>query len=228
MITLWELHGREGRRYSLFSWRTRLALAHKGLAFDTRPVCMSDKEAIAFSGGKTVPVIKDGGTVVRDSWKIAEYLEERYPQAPSLFGDAIGRGVTATFVAWVDRAVIPAMMPAIVADIHARVDPKDDAYFRETMVEGLLKTTLESARAGAEQALGRLQRTVEPLQAALKRQPFVSGAHPAYADYALFSVFQWARVMSPRPVLDPQSPLAAWRERVLDLHGGLARNVPVA
>jgi glutathione S-transferase len=228
VITLWELQGRDGRRYSLFSWRTRLALAHKGLQFDTRPVCLVDKEAIAFSGGKTVPVIKDGETVVRDSWKIAEYLEERYAQAPSLFGDAVGRGVTATFVAWVDRALIPAMMQAIASDIHARVDPKDDAYFRETMVEGMLKTTLEGARAGAEQALGRLQRAVEPLQAALKRQPFVAGAHAAYADYALFSVFQWARVMSPRQVLDPQSPLGAWRERVLDLHGGLARNVPVA
>ena len=228
MITLWELQGRDGRRYSLFSWRTRLALAHKGLAFETRPVCLVDKGEIAFSGGKTVPVIKDGDTVVRDSWKIAEYLEERHPQGASLFGDAVGRGVTQTFVTWVDRAVIPAMMPAIAADIHARVDPRDDAYFRETMVEGLLKTTLEGARAGAEQALGRLQRAVEPLQAALKRQPFVCGAQAAYADYALFSVFQWARVMSPRAVLDPQSPLGAWRERVLDLHGGLARNVPVA
>jgi len=228
VITLWELQGRDGRRYSLFSWRTRLALAHKGLQFETQPVCLVDKEAIAFSGGKTVPVIKDGEAVVRDSWKIAEYLEERYAQAPSLFGDAVGRGVTATFVAWVDRALIPTTMQVIAADIHARVDPKDDVYFRQTMVEGMLKTTLEGARAGAEQALGRLQRAVEPLQAALKRQPFVCGAQAAYADYALFSVFQWARIMSTRAVLDPQSPLGAWRERMLDLHGGLGRNVPVA
>jgi anthraniloyl-CoA monooxygenase len=48
MITLWELGGREDRRYSLFSWRTRMALAHKGLAFETKPVRMSDKAAIAF------------------------------------------------------------------------------------------------------------------------------------------------------------------------------------
>ena len=47
MITLWELQGREGRRYSLFSWRARLALAHKGLAFETVPVCLVDKAAIA-------------------------------------------------------------------------------------------------------------------------------------------------------------------------------------
>lgn len=228
MIKLWELQGREGRRYSLFSWRARLALAHKGLEFETQPVCLVDKEAIAFSGGKTVPVISDGETVVRDSWKIAEHLESRYPQAPSLFGGAIGRGVTQTFVTWIDRAILPSMLATIAADAHDRVDPKDAAYFRQTLVEGALKTTLEAARAGADGALGKLRRVVEPLQAALKRQPFVCGAQPAYADYALFSIFQWARVMSPREVLEAQSPLGVWRERILDLHDGLARKVPTA
>ena len=42
----------------------------------------------------------------------------------------------------------------------------------------------------------------ERVQAVLKRQPWLSGAAPAYADYILFSVFQWARVMSPHEVLE--------------------------
>jgi glutathione S-transferase len=228
VIRLWELQGREGRRYSLFSWRARMALAHKGLAFETQPVCLVDKEAIAFSGGKTVPVIKDGETVVRDSWKIAEYLESRYATAPSLFGGGVGHGVTQSFVTWVDRTILPAMLPVVVADIHDRVDPKDEVHIRQTLIEGALKTTLDAARAGADAAIGKLARAVDPLQAVLKRQPYVSGEQPAYADYALFSIFQWARVMSPRQVLDAQSPLAAWRERMLDLHGAMARNVPTA
>jgi glutathione S-transferase len=227
MITLWELGGKDGRRYSLFSWRTRMALAHKGLAFETKPVCMSDKAAIAFSNGKTVPVIKDEETVVRDSWKIAEHLEDRYPQAPTLFGGAIGRGVSQAFNTWVDRAVVPAMLPVIVADIHERVDPRDDGFFRD-MMEKIVKKTLEQTRAERDEALKRLGRALEPMQAVLKRQPWISGAQPAYADYILFSVFQWARVMSPGDVLGPQDPLHGWRERLLDLHGGLARGVPTA
>ena len=227
MITLWELGGRNGRRYSLFSWRTRMALAHKGLAFESKPVCMSDKEAISFSGGKTVPVIKDGETVVRDSWKIAEYLEDRYPQAPTLFGGDIGRGVTQAFNVWIDRAVVLPMLAVIVADIHERVDAADERYFRESM-EKVLKTTLEDARKGRADAMSRLARALEPMQGLLKRQPWISGAQPAYADYILFSLFQWARVMSPGDVLGPQDPLHGWRERLLDLHGGLARGVPTA
>jgi hypothetical protein len=41
-------------------------------------------------------------------------------------------------------------------------------------------------------------------------------------------VFQWARVMSPQELLAPEDPLCQWRERVLDLFDGFARNVPLA
>ena len=227
MITLWELKGKGERRYSLFSWRSRMALRHKRLDFESVPVCLSDKAAIAFSGGKTVPVIKDAESVVRDSWKIAEYLEDRYREAPPLFGGDIGRGVTQTFNAWVDRALVPAMLPVIVADIHERVDPADDAYFRESM-EKVLKKSLAQARNERGDAVLRLGKLLEPMQAALKRQPFISGSGPAYADYILFSVFQWARVMSPQELLAPEDPLCVWRERLLDLYDGFARNVPSA
>jgi glutathione S-transferase len=222
LITLWELGGRDGRRYSLFSWRTRMALRHKQLEFESKPVCMSDKAAIAFSGGKTVPVVKDGEIVVRDSWKIAEHLEDRYPQAPTLFGGDVGRGVSHALNVWVDRALVQPMLALIVADVHERVDPADEKYFRESM-EKIVRMTLEEARAKRAEAMSRLNRTLEPMQALLKRQPWVCGAQPAYADYILFSIFQWARIMSPHEVLEPANPLHAWRERVLDLHGGFAR-----
>lgn len=227
MITLWELGGKGGRRYSLFSWRTRMALKHKGLAFESRPVAMSDKAAIAFSGGKTVPVIRDGETVLRDSWKIAEYLEDRYADKPTLFGGEIGRGVTQAFNTWVDRVVVPAMMPAIVADVHERVDAADETYFRQQF-EGFLKCTLEEARARRPQALERVQKVLEPMQAAVKRQAFICGSAPAYADYILFSVLQWARVMSPQDIFNTSDPLYGWRSRMLDLYDAFARNVPTA
>ena len=225
MITLWELKGKGERPYSLFSWRTRMALRHKGLPFESKPVAMSDKAAIAFSGGKTVPVIKDGETVVRDSWKIAEYLEERYADAPTLFGGAIGRGVTQAFNTWVDRVLVPAMMPVIVAEVHERVDPADEQYFRQQF-EGFLKCTLEEARTRRPQALERLTRALEPMQAVLKRQGFICGSAPAYADYILFSVFQWARITSPQDIFNNSDPLYGWRSRMLDLYDGFARNVP--
>ena len=227
MIQLWELKGKDARRYSLFSWRTKLALKHKRLEWESHAVLMSDKAAIAFSGGKTVPVIKDGESVIRDSWKIAEYLEEKYADQASLFGGPIGRGVTQALNTWTDRALVPAMMPVIVADIYERIDAADQPFFRQ-MFEGFLKSTLEEARGRRQEFARRLERVIEPWQAALKRQPFVCGSAPAYGDYILFSVFQWARITSPQDIFDNSDPLYVWRERMLDLYDGFARTTPTA
>src|SRR5690348_10717265 len=78
-LILYELGGANGQRYSQFSWRTRMALAHKGLEFETVPVRVGDKAAIAFSEQDKVPILRDGEQIVSDSWKIAEYLESAYP-----------------------------------------------------------------------------------------------------------------------------------------------------
>ena len=64
--------------------------------------------------------------------------------------------------------------------------------------------------------------------AVLKRQRFVCGASPAYGDYILFSLFQWARIASPHELVAAGSPLDAWRSRMLDLYDGFARNAAAA
>ena len=84
-IKLYELAGKDDRRFSPYCWRTRMALEHKGLEYETIPVRFTDKDAIAFSGQERVPVIRDGNNVISDSWEIAEYLESEYPTKAPLF-----------------------------------------------------------------------------------------------------------------------------------------------
>src|ERR1700678_3545192 len=103
MLELWELGGADGCRFSIFSWRSRLALHHKGLAFAVHPVSVSDKAVIAFSGQDKVPILKHDGRVVTDSWAIALYLEQEFPDRPSLFGGAVGETLTQIFNVWTDR-----------------------------------------------------------------------------------------------------------------------------
>ena len=89
---LYDLAGADpDRRFSPYCWRSKLALAHKGLAVETIPWRFTEKDAIAFSGQCRVPVLVDGETTVFDSWSIATYLEDTYPDRPSLFGGAGGR-----------------------------------------------------------------------------------------------------------------------------------------
>ena len=54
-----------------------------------------------------------------------------------------------------------------------------------------------------------------------------TGASPGYADYALFSIYQWARIASPLDLLADDPVMKAWFERLLDLNGGYARHTPV-
>jgi glutathione S-transferase len=60
-LQLYDLAGAEPeRRFSPYCWRTKMALAHKGLPFDTIPWRFADKDVIAFSGQGRVPVLVDG------------------------------------------------------------------------------------------------------------------------------------------------------------------------
>ena len=64
-LKLYDLAGAElERRFSPYCWRTKLALMHKGLPFDTIPWRFTNKDVIAFSGQGRVPVLVDGDDVV--------------------------------------------------------------------------------------------------------------------------------------------------------------------
>lgn len=224
-IVLYELGGPGGRRYSVFSWRARMALAHKGLSFESRPVRVTDKAAIAFSGQTKVPIIVEGETVVFDSWKIAEHLESRFPERPALFGGEIGRG-TARFVnALADRQLVPAVIPPLMLDNIGALEAEDGAYLR-ALIEKATGKPLEELYAGREAGLKAFARALDPLRTTLRSQPYLCGTAPAYADYVVFSVLQWARIASKEQVLAPDDAVAHWFERLLDAHGGLARKEP--
>jgi glutathione S-transferase len=84
-ITMYDLAGAEAdRRFSPFCWRSKMALAHKGLAVETVPWRFTEKDKLPQPNAGRVPVIIDGDRVVHDSTVIADYLEERYPDRPSL------------------------------------------------------------------------------------------------------------------------------------------------
>ncbi|HWZ69564.1 MAG TPA: glutathione S-transferase N-terminal domain-containing protein, partial [Stellaceae bacterium] len=86
-ITLYDLAGADAeRRFSPFCWRTKMALAHKGLDVATVPWRFTEKDKLPQPNAGRVPVIVDGAEVVHDSTTIADYLETRYPDRPSLFG----------------------------------------------------------------------------------------------------------------------------------------------
>lgn len=226
-ITLYDLSGLNGRRFSPFGWRARMSLAHKGLeaGATVELVRFSDKHKLTFSGQNLVPVLVDGETTVSDSWEIARYLEKAYPKAPSLFGGEAGEGAARLVAAYVDSQIHPLVARCVVADITKVIHADDQAYFRESR-EKRFGMTLEQIVANRNETKAQLKTTLYPVRTALKERAFLGGATPSYADYAVFGAFMWARGVSEFKMLEADDPVADWRERMLDLYGGMPRREP--
>jgi glutathione S-transferase len=221
--TLYDLAAADGRRFSPYCWRAKLALAHKGLDVVTVPVGFTEIRAIPGGGQTTVPVLDDGGRVVRDSFAIAEYLEDAYPDRPSLFGGEGGRGVARLIEGW--SFTLQAQISGLVTrDIWAGLKPQDQAYFR-TSREARLGRTLEAAQAGREERLEPFRKSLQPLRHALQHAPFIGGKTPLFGDYILFGTLQWPRVASDVALLAEDDPVAAWFAAIADLYGGRGNRV---
>lgn len=166
---LYELAGAGETRFSLNCRQSIYALHHKKLSFEHVPIKFGEKDRIAFSGQGLVPVLKDGETVISDSWKIAEYLERTYPKRPTLFGDDISFA-TALFVnAWADKVQIFAFRPLIVRDAFHHVDPVDQPYCRQNG-GSRYGDTLEEMQADREIRVHEVRQLLEPLRGTVSRQ----------------------------------------------------------
>ena len=223
-LQLFELVGtEEDRPFSPFCWRIRMALAHKGLDATSIPWRFTEKDAINKHKSDKVPVLLDGERAVNDSWAIANYLEDTYPDRPSLFGGEGGRAMGRMLNWWGDTVVVAGMFPFIVADIHGHLRPVDQAYFRESR-EARFKKSLEEVASNRDKGVDAFRKSLDPMRLTLKTQPFLGGAAPNYADYIVFGPFQWARAISPFKLLAEDDAIYAWRERMLDAFNGMARN----
>ncbi|ORL54794.1 maleylacetoacetate isomerase [Pseudomonas aeruginosa] len=95
------------------SYRVRIAMNLKGLAYDQHSIHLSrdggEQHGEAFRAlnpQRLVPVLDSGELKLSQSLAILEYLEERYPQTPLLPADSAG------------RARVRQLMQLIACDIH--------------------------------------------------------------------------------------------------------------
>jgi glutathione S-transferase len=208
-------------RFSPYAWRVKMALAHKGLMWEEIACLFTEKDRLPQPNSGTVPVLVDNGKVVSDSWKIAEYLDERYPDKP-LFACGEAKSVALLVKFWTERTVQPFITRMGVGDFMSTLHEKDKAYFRETR-EKRFGMTIEQYMSGREQARVEFVAALEPLRAMLAEQQYVAGKAASYADYIVFGALQWMRCGSPFPALQKDDPVFAYRERLLDLFDGFGR-----
>ena len=152
------------------TYRVRIALELKGLAYDYEPVNLlkGEQQSPAFlkrNPQGLVPAFDTGeGALLTQSTAIIEYLEERYPETPLLPADAAGR----------------ARARAIAAVIACEAQP-----FMNLRVQNYLKNEREFDAGAMKEWLGRWTGgAMASVEALVDRDAgkFCVGDSPGFAD----------------------------------------------
>jgi glutathione S-transferase len=225
---LYSLCGRdETRPFSPHCWKVSMALAHKGLDFVERPCPFTAIPDLEDGFSKTVPILRDGDRLVRDSFEIAVYLDETYPDRPTLFGGEGGKALSRFVESFSQMIVHMPVTRMAIMHIHDMLDENDQAYFRQSRLERLGKP-IEDVAVEGEAEREAFAGKLEPVRRTLHFQPFLGGDAPLFADYILFGALQWMRVTAGPLPLPQDDSVLQWFERCLDLHDGLGRRVTAA
>lgn len=218
-MKLYELATEDGTLYGQFGLRTRMALHHLGVAFDPHPVRLTEIATLDISTRKTVPILDTGSQVIEDSWDIALYLDAMGGPDSRLFGGPAGRALSQMFNLWMDRTVVPAIVPLSMIDAAERLGGADAAHLRKG-IEGAFRRSLEELADKREERIKPVMQTLAPVRIPLKSRPFVSGDAPLYPDYCLYSIFKWIETLDLFDPVAGDDVMASWRQRMTEVTDG--------
>lgn len=200
-----------------------MSLAHKGLDFRSVPTAFTKIPEIEGGVTKSVPLIRDGENTVHESFDIAKYLDEKYPERPTLLAGEGGAALHKFIISWTQSQLHPLIGALAMKDIHDILDDVDQTYFRKSR-EAVIKTSLEQLHEGREVKIDMLLKALLPLKLMLKSQKYIGGDSPLFADYVVFGALQWLRMTCSIAVLPQEGEVADWFNRLLDMYDGMGRS----
>ncbi|KAI1390714.1 uncharacterized protein F4822DRAFT_161974 [Hypoxylon trugodes] len=176
-------------------WKARYALNFKRANFTTKWVDLSEVKSTRMSLGVapvrffangepfyTFPLLKDGSTILGDSFGIAVHVDKKYPDSPSLFKHSIG--LYAAFNAHIDTVFTAgAQLCAASMPFSPETEEKCKAEFcrragvksyDELIVHGEAKKKVKDA---FQAAIGEAAKYFK-----FSEGPFIGGKEPDYAD----------------------------------------------
>jgi len=144
------------------SYRVRIALALKGLAYDYRAVHLAKNEQFAesyaaVSASRLVPLLRDGEQVLTQSLAIIEYLDETHPEPALLPADPLQRARVRSLALDMACEIHPLnnlrVLRYLVRDLGVGEDAKN-AWYRHWVERGLAVVEQQLAAAPARYCHG--------------------------------------------------------------------------
>jgi glutathione S-transferase len=212
-------------RPSPWCWLAKFALLHKGVEFETAALRFAEKQNYPDPEYGRLPVLRAGEELICDSAHIIAWLEKN-ATGPAFVETDAERAATDFYQAWTLAHVFPPLARMLMLRIFLAAHDDDKDYFRRNREERF-GVTLEEF-CNAPNAKGDFEKSLQTLAAPLARRKFLGGDKPNLSDYVVFSPMMWKRSVTRETLFETPQAVDAWKERMLDLFDGYARNAKSA
>ncbi|BFZ64327.1 hypothetical protein YB2330_005470 [Saitoella coloradoensis] len=203
-ITFYELVGKDQKLYwSPNTWKTHMALHFKGLNFKIEPLTyvqiretlgkLSEPFGSTPTTEYTCPAITHNGQTLIDGWRIANYLDEQFPDTPKLFPEGT-LPLQQFYQTYINTYVIKHFLFLLIDKVpNVILDEPSAHYFRDTR-ESMFGKKLEEISKNKEEHIKNIREGLQPVYAVLKEQGTLTGdGNVSYADFITVGLLAWTK-----------------------------------
>jgi len=202
-LLVYEEVGKNQKLLSPSCHSVRMALNHLGIKAEFIGLTPGESRDLDIKF-KAYPILKDGKRIIQSGFEVAQYLERNFPSAPTLFGGEVGTSLAGFVNSYINENLYPNLLGFLIDDILRSLEEKDQELF-------LNNSKIILGNKTKSQYLLEFNKRLNPLRLTLKKQDFLCGERPAYADYMFYGLFVWAESLSGLTILHPRDSLHVWR-----------------
>jgi glutathione S-transferase len=224
MLELWHA------THSTCSQKVRIGLAEKRLPWkshfvDLRRFQHLEPDFLALNPAAMVPVLKDGGRVIRESLVINEYLDDAYPEPRLRPRSALERARMREWTFYIaEEPTWAVKVPSFQKNIRPELAGKyGDAEIeaiaakmpnRETAARWVKAVKQGFSEAEISASMDRLARTLDRMERALAGSPWLAGEEYSLADVDMAPFVHRIAALGAPAMIDARPAAADWYARM--------------
>ena len=215
MLKLYDLSGKNDLRFSPPCWNVKLCLILYNIEYITIPVRFTDKDKIAFSNQKLVPILEYKDGFINDSWNIINWLNENYPEK-KIFINNVSKTFSYFLYLWTSRQLLPILFKIIAHEIPNVLEGNDVDYYLKTREERI-NGPITKFQPFISSTIEEFRKSIDPIRKIIISNGYISGTKPGIEDCIFFGNFKWVNVCSSCNLLDDKDPVYKWYKNLLKL-----------
>ena len=224
MLELWHA------THSTCSQKVRICLAEKRLPWkshfvDLRRFQHLEPEFLALNPAALVPVLKDGGQVIRESLVINEYLDDAYPEPRLRPRGALERARMREWTLYVAEeptwaVKVPSFQKNIRPEVSARYTDSEIEKLaqrmpnRETAARWVKAVKQGFSEGEISASMDRLARTLDRMERSLAGGPWLAGEEYSLADVDMAPFVHRIAALGAQAMIDARPAAADWYARM--------------